>query len=177
MSATAEPEILMFRFGDAGAFPNNPRLPVIIYKRCGARSGARNSDELALWFEDRWPRHHWTPAWRWGVYEFAHYHSTAHEALGVFRGHATLRLGDRVGATLLVEPGDLLLLPAGTAHQKLGSSADFEVVGGYPEGQTPDLLRGAPGDRPAADDRIARVPLPMSDPVLGGSGPVAQHWR
>jgi uncharacterized protein YjlB len=110
------------------------------------------------------------------VYDFAHYHSTAHEVLGVYRGRASLRLGDSAGATLVVEAGDMLVLPAGTAHQNLGSSSDFHVVGGYPEGQRADLLRGDPAERPAADERIKRVPLPHADPIGGTDGPLVKDW-
>lgn len=169
-------EVLTFRFGDAGAFPNNPKLPVLVYKRVGLAAAGRDAESIARWFEQTWPQHGWRAAWRWGVYDFPHYHSTAHEALGVYCGHASLRLGGQVGVTLVVEAGDLLVLPAGTVHQNLGSSGDFHVVGGYPAGQEADLLRGSPGERPAADDRIAGVPLPKGDPLSGENGPLTAAW-
>lgn len=172
-----EPEILTFTFGDAGAIPNNPRLPVLIYRRAGAAENVRDPEALARWFENTWPKHGWRAAWRWGVYGFPHYHSTAHEVLGVYRGQASLRLGDRAGATLIVQAGDLIVLPAGTAHQNLGASADFHVVGGYPSGQDADLLRGEPGERPAADERIAKVPLPKGDPIGGADGALVKEWK
>lgn len=165
-------EILTFRFADAGGIPNNPQLPALIYKR--AAQG--NPDAIARWFEKTWPQHGWQPAWRWGVYDFPHYHSTAHEVLGVYRGHASLRLGDKTGATLVVEAGDLIVLPAGTGHQNLGSSRDFHVVGGYPVGQEADLMRGQAGERPGADQRIARVPRPRADPIAGTDGALMKAW-
>ncbi|HEY0945061.1 MAG TPA: cupin domain-containing protein [Opitutaceae bacterium] len=174
MPVTADPEILTFRFADAGSIPNHPTLPVIVYKRAGR---ARSAPDLADWYERHWPQHGWRAAWRYGVYPFPHYHSTAHEILGVYRGRASLRLGDRTGVTVVVEAGDVIVLPAGTAHQNLGASEDFHVVGGYPEGQSADLLRGNPGERPGADERIARVPLPKADPMSGESGPLVKHWR
>lgn len=170
------PEVLTFRFGDADAIPNNPKLPVLVYKQAGAAAGARDPESLARWFEQTWPKHGWRAAWRYGVYEFPHYHSTAHEVLGVYRGQASLRLGDKAGATLVVQAGDMVVLPAGTAHQNLGASADFHVVGGYPEGQEADLLRGEPGERPAADQRIARVPRPAADPLTGAAGALVANW-
>jgi uncharacterized protein YjlB len=36
---------------------------------------------------------------------------------------------------------------------------------------------GRPGERPAADERIARVPLPAADPVFGESGPLVALWK
>lgn len=176
MNAVAA-EVLKFVFADAGAFPNNPKLPVLVYKRVAASAPGGDAEKLAAWFEHTWPQHGWKPTWRWGVYDFPHYHSTAHEVIGVYRGHASLRLGDRTGATLVVEAGDMLVLPAGTAHQNLGASEDFHVVGGYPDGQAADLLRGDPGERPAADERIRQVPLPKQDPLAGHAGPLAKEWK
>lgn len=169
-------EVRTFRFRDAGSFPNHPTLPVLVYRHA-APADAADPAQIAAWFEREWPRHGWRAAWRYGVYPFPHYHTTAHEILGVYRGHATLRLGHTAGVTVEAEPGDVIVLPAGTAHQNLGSTADFHVVGGYPEGQDADLLRGAPGDRPAADERIARVPLPPADPLFGAAGPLVREWK
>ena len=168
---------LAFRFGDAGGFPNNSNLPVLIYKNASAAARSRAAESLARWFESTWSQHGWRAAWRYGVYEFPHYHSTAHEILGVYRGHATLRLGDNAGKTFAVETGDVIVLPAGTAHQNLGASADFHVVGGYPVGQHADLLHGRPGERPAADQRIAAVPPPKTDPLAGVDGPLVREWK
>jgi len=172
-----EPDVLTFRFGDGGGIPNHPSLPTLIYKRAGPAAQRHDPEALAKWFEQTLAQHGWRAAWRWGVYDFPHYHSTAHELLAVYRGHASLRLGGAVGATFAVEPGDLIVLPAGTGHQNLGSSADFHVVGAYPNGQDADLLRGDRGERPAADDRICRVPLPKADPLMGAHGPLAKEWK
>jgi len=169
-------EVLTFRFGDDGNIPNNPTLPVLVYKGVTTQARADSAHERAAWFEKTWPQNGWRPAWRYGVYEFPHYHSTAHEVLGVYRGHASLRLGGSVGATLVVEAGDMIVLPAGTAHQNLGASNDFHVVGGYPAGQDADLLRGATDERPAADQRIARLARPKGDPIAGASGPLMREW-
>jgi uncharacterized protein YjlB len=169
--------ILTFRFKESGGFPNNPVLPVLVYKQAHSIPTGTTPEATARWYESTWPLHGWRAAWRWGVYDFAHYHSTAHEILGVFRGRASLRLGHDAGATLVAEAGDMLVLPAGTTHQNLGSSDDFQVVGGYPEGQTADLLRGKPGERPASDARIASVPLPKADPINGRTGALAKAWK
>jgi uncharacterized protein YjlB len=169
-------DVLTLKFGDAGEIPNNPRLPVLIYKHA-VRSEGDDAEGVARFFEETWPQHGWRAAWRWGVYDFPHYHSTAHEVLGVYRGHASLRLGHTAGATLVVEAGDMIVLPAGTGHQNLGASPDFHVVGGYPVGQEADLLRGDKGERPAADHRIARVSLPTGDPLSGTTGALMKEWK
>jgi uncharacterized protein YjlB len=36
---------------------------------------------------------------------------------------------------------------------------------------------GKPGERPAADERIAQVPMPAADPVLGAAGPMKALWQ
>lgn len=166
--------IQQWTFADAGEIPNHPTLPVVVYKR---PFGAAPEGDIASFWEGLFPRHGWRPAWRYGVYPFPHYHSTAHEILGVFRGHANIRLGHTAGVTAHVEAGDVVVLPAGTGHQNLGASDDFQVVGGYPDGQRADLLRGQPGERPAADARIRAVALPTSDPVRGRDGPLVELWK
>jgi len=44
-------------------------------------------------------------------FSFAHYHSTTHEALGVYRGSATLRLGGEHGKNVEVHAGDVIVIP------------------------------------------------------------------
>lgn len=36
---------------------------------------------------------------------------------------------------------------------------------------------GKRGERPAADERIAQVAMPTSDPVFGTDGPMKSHWQ
>ena len=160
-------------FADAGEIPNNPRLPLLIYKEVISARGEQSAEI----FEALYVKNDWKAAWRYGVYPFPHYHSTAHEVLSVYRGHALIRLGHTAGISAHVEAGDVIVIPAGVGHQNLGSSSDFHVVGGYPVGQEPDLLRGNPGERPAADGRIAAVPLPNADPVKGPNGPLVKLWN
>ncbi|MEY2528401.1 MAG: hypothetical protein QOJ05_491 [Verrucomicrobiota bacterium] len=165
-----EPQQLLFK--DDGAIPNN-RLPLLLYRQAFAAGTA----DLASAIELRFAENNWTGSWRAGIYPFRHYHSTTHEVLGVFAGSATLRLGGGQGATVRVRTGDVIVIPAGVGHQKLQSSADFSVVGAYPDGRRWDLLRGLPGERPEADRNIAAVPLPKADPVYGSTGPLNRIWQ
>jgi uncharacterized protein YjlB len=167
------PPVLTFHFKDDGIIPNHPSLPLVVYKQAVP---LRQPDPGAE-FERLFAGNSWRAAWRWGVYDFPHYHSTAHEVLGVFRGTATLQVGGAQGVRLVVEAGDAIVIPAGVGHQNLGCSADFQVVGGYPLGQTADLCRGLPGERPPVIDHIVRVPLPAGDPLFGANGPLREHWR
>lgn len=172
--ATTAPEVLKFHFSDDATTPNNPRLAVLIYKRALT---AENAAALADAMEAAYTKNHWRAAWRWGVYEFLHYHSTAHEVLGCYRGSATLQLGGKNGVRIVAEPGDVIILPAGTGHQNLGASDDFHLCGGYPLGQEADLLRGRPEERPANLKNIRAVPAPKSDPIFGTTGPLITDWK
>jgi uncharacterized protein YjlB len=161
-----------FRFKDDGTFPNSV-LPVLLYRA----AITTQAEDRAYIFEQQLAQNGWTNSWRNGVYSFAHYHSTSHEALGVYCGTATLRLGGKHGKNTEVQAGDVIVIPAGVAHQNIGASADFAVVGAYPEGRQWDVLRGRPGERPQADRNIAALPLPDNDPIYGAEGPLRQIWK
>lgn len=63
-----------------------------------------------------------------------------------------------------------------TAHELITASADFTLVGAYPEGQSPDMNYGNKGERPRADRNHAQVQLPRTDPVFGPGGPLSSCW-
>lgn len=159
------------RFFDDGTYPNS-HLPLLFYDEAVRRADAGPEAMEALFAANGWP-----PAWRASVFTYHHYHSTAHETLGVAQGSARLLLGGPEGREFDVEPGDVIVIPAGVAHRRLDSSGDFLVVGCYPPGQSWDLLRGEAGDRPTADRNIGVVPLPATDPVGGADGPLISRWR
>jgi uncharacterized protein YjlB len=165
--------VFMHVFADDGRFPNS-RLPLIVYKAALLDAGGRVA---AAQVEACFDANHWSEHWRNGVYDYQHYHSMAHETLGCYAGRAVVRLGGGTnGLNIEFAAGDCILIPAGVAHMQIEASRDFRVVGAYTGGQTPDLLRGLPGERPAADQRIAALALPAADPVLGPAGPVMRLW-
>ncbi|QCB55715.1 cupin [Sphingopyxis sp. PAMC25046] len=146
-----------------GWVPNNPRLPVLIYRGAVEAEGKKAAET----FETRFADHGWPPQWRGSVYDYDHYHSTTHEALGVFAGSATLRLGGPDGELVDVIAGDALVLPVGTGHSCAHASGDFAVVGAYPEGSEWDICTEAPSEE--AFQRMRDLPPPARDPVTGGA--------
>lgn len=156
-------------FADDGTFPNSA-LPVLIYK--GVLDDPSAEGLEALFDANGWP-----PQWRSGIFTYHHYHSTAHEALGIASGTARVMLGGPQGREFVLKAGDVVVLPAGIAHMKVSSSVDFLVVGAYPDGAEDwDILRGEAGERPLADARIAGIGRPETDPVAGADGPLARIW-
>lgn len=166
-----EPRCLWLRPGDD--VPNNPDLPVLLYEGVAP---AGSCEQTAVFFERRFAAHGWGGCWRNGIFAFPHYHSTAHEALGIACGRATLRLGGMGGVTVEVNARDLLVLPAGTGHERLRATPDLLVIGAYPPGQDWDLLRHGE-EITAARERIKRLPLPSTDPLFGPNGPLLRLWR
>ncbi|MGC9468435.1 MAG: cupin domain-containing protein [Anaerolineae bacterium] len=154
-------------------FPNNDRLPALIYRQVVTLP---DLDPAAV-FEAIFRAHGWQGTWRNGIYGFHHYHSTAHEVLGVYQGHATVQLGGDQGITTQLTAGDVVVIPAGVAHKNLGSSVDFGVVGAYPSDQRWDMNYGRPDERPEADKNIAKVPTPSADPLYGDQGPLIEAWK
>lgn len=168
-----EPDLQVTTLRDDGTYPNNALLPVLVYGQAVRRSVRSPARAVERVFR----RNNWTGAWINGIFSYHHYHSTAHEALGVAGGAATVQLGGPDGPTFELAAGDVLVLPAGVAHKNLGADDDVQVVGAYPDGQDGDLKRGAPDDRPEADRNINQGSLPTRDPLYGRNGPVCHYWH
>lgn len=158
--------------GDDGLIPNNGALPLVIYRQ--ALKVPETGQEEAI--QQLFQNNGWDKAWVNGIYSYHHYHSTAHEILGIARGRAEVQLGGPDGVTAVVQAGDAILIPAGVGHC-LVTCKDLVVVGSYPKGQDWDLCRAIMRDRKTALANLPHVPLPETDPVFGGSGPVHEHWR
>jgi uncharacterized protein YjlB len=157
-----------YRFEDDGGIPNSP-LPVLVYHDVQAAQHASSCEDL-------FARHDWLGAWRDGIFSFHHFHSTAHEVLGIVAGRAAVLLGGPRGRRFEVGPGDVLVLPAGTGHCNAGSTGDLLVVGAYPDGMDWDIRRGDPAEHEEVLANIRAVPLPRADPVCGPDGPLGELW-
>lgn len=145
--------------------PNNPLLPVLIFREVLDPRAAKKAET----FEKHFAQNGWNGAWRDKIYDYVHFHSNAHEVLGIAKGSADVELGGEDGKTVTLKAGDLIVLPAGTGHRRLSGSSDLLVVGAYPAGQTDyDICREG--------RKTPHVPVPETDPFFGADGPVPQLW-
>ena len=164
--------VLEYRFEDEGRIPNNPDLPLLVYR--GALGELERSPSRC---RERLAGNGWGGAWVNGVFSYHHYHSTSHEVLCVVGGSASIAFGGPGGEVVEVEAGDVVVIPAGVGHKNEGSSSDFSVLGAYPRGQESyDLRTGREGERLEVLENIRGVPLPDADPLHGAQGPLVERW-
>lgn len=160
-----------FVLGDDGTFPNN-QLPVILYPQ----AISPDDRDPCVAFEERFRANGWGGTWRNGIFDYHHFHATAHEVLGCARGWVRVLLGGPNGREVRLTAGDVVLLPAGTAHRNLEHSTDYWIVGAYPPRQRPDMNYGDPEDYETAKLAITKVPLPEMDPVGNTTDGVSRLW-
>ena len=159
-----------FLLQPGGTMPNNQILPVLLYRQAIA-----DEDGRAEAFEAQFAGNGWQDSWRNGVYDYHHYHTQAHEVLGIASGRARLIIGGPGALDIKVQGGDCLVLPAGTGHCRLSASPDFLVVGAYPPGQHADIKTDPATDRDLA--AIRACALPDADPVDAGDGALKRFWH
>ncbi len=150
--------------------PNNRKLPVLVYRQAIDPA----IGDVAAAFEVLFARNDWPPQWRDGIFDYHHFHSTAHEVLGVSEGSAEVIVGGPGGKVVSISAGDVLLLPAGTGHCLQSFQGYFRVVAGYPAGQQWDIRREAL--TPQELSAMHALPFPPLDPVDGKHGPLCEHW-
>ncbi len=159
-------------FEDDGVTPNN-KLPVLVY-----RTVFKNTSKgCAQHFEQKFQENNLIGNWRDIVLTEDHYHSTTHEVLGVSRGSVRLHLGGKKGKVLEVSAGDVLVIPAGVAHRSLSNDHDYEVIGGYPDGLSWDMIFCESKKYSQAKKKIELLDLPATDPLFGENGPLLFLWN
>ena len=174
--------------------PNNGALPLILY-RAAVEFGDREPEAV---FEEIFWGNAWADGFRDGTFPFHHYHSAAHEVVGIARGTAVLQFGGPDGPHIDVAAGDACVIPAGVVHRRIDDAPGYSVVGAYPHHQLPDCCVLSQADAEAAGvhpdaaelevmvigetqlaavkTRIAATVLPITDPVSGSSGPITELW-
>ena len=169
----AKPKIQTLIIPDNGRFPNNDALSLILMQQVFDPA----TKNLVRTIEKKFHGNAWEGSWRNGIFTFHHYHSTAHEVLGLYAGRVRAQFGGPDGQAVTANAGDVIIIPAGVSHKNLDQSPDFRCVGAYPAGQSPDMQYGKPGERPLADKNIRSVSLPKIDPVFGNNGPLLEIWE
>ena len=157
---------------DNGIFPNSI-LPVLYYRN-GLKLPSLFS---AMHVKNIFEKNDWSNNWRNGIYTYHHYHSITHEVVGIIRGKTILQLGGDDGIELNIQKGDVLVIPAGVAHKNLGNEKDAIAIGAYPGGRDYDMNYGKPGERPATDNNISKLPVPSTDPLFGKASGVPKIWK
>ncbi len=76
--------------------PNNDKLPLILY-RAAVDFGDLEPEGV---LEKLFARHDWGDGFRGDTFPFHHYHSTAHEVVGIARGSAEIQFGGPTGPVL-----------------------------------------------------------------------------
>jgi uncharacterized protein YjlB len=168
------PDPMTYKFSDDGVIPNNPFWPLILYRAGISLAGSPNPEDV---IEKAFASNGWGNMWRNGIYPYAHYHSMIHEVMGIARGRATVRFGGEHGEEIEIQPGDVVILPAGTGHQRLRETPNLVVIGAYPPSGKYNLCRGSKDEHAKALITIPQVPPPAVDPVFGPDGPLVDLWR
>lgn len=156
-----------------GEIPNNRRLPVVLYRKLLNKFLPKKAEH----FERVFRANGWRGTWHDSIYPYCHFHSNAHEVLGIARGTVAVELGGAGGRVLRLTAGDLVLLPAGVGHRRVRGSPNLIVVGAYPAGQQKYNICTSLSECRDAKKRIATVALPEHDPFFGPSGPLKRLWR
>lgn len=160
----------MYYFTDDGLMPNSP-LPVVIYRQVISLRG----EEAAKWMEETFLRNAWSNSWRNGIYSYHHFHSNTHEVLGIYSGQVLTQMGGINGEKIPLRAGDLIIIPAGVGHKNI-ESKNLGVVGAYPQGLEPDLLKPSKSNHTAVKLAVSRVTKPRMDPLLGVTGGINESW-
>ena len=157
--------------------PNNQKLPLLVYPKAFS---VLNNDPIST-CESLFIANSWQGCWRNGIFSYHHYHSMAHEVLGICMGTAKVQFGGERGIIFSVSLGDVVIITTGVGHKNLGASSDLCVVGAYPPNQIPDLCddkaTSNPDDRLQIIRNIQRVNLPSTDPVYGTDRPLLKYWK
>jgi uncharacterized protein YjlB len=113
-----EPEILYL---PPTRYVPNSKLPVLVYR--GVLGSSPTPESIRSQIEPN----KWIRGGQWKTYPTAHFHSVSHECYAVFQGKSTFRLGkspidpdtnehgERLGHDVVLERGDIIVLPVSTA--------------------------------------------------------------
>ncbi|KAH8663444.1 hypothetical protein BGZ60DRAFT_411325 [Tricladium varicosporioides] len=156
----------------------NSDLPVLVYRNVLPKPHEEDSTTKFL------EGNNWEKRGTWGTIKIRHFHPNTHECYGIFRGSSILLIGEghsdtSGGAEIYVSAGDVIVLPAGTAHSSINSTGNYRYVGVYPKGCP--RWRNELGRKPmvgqAIREEVKAVGVPGYDPVTGTDVPLPRLWR
>eukprot|EP00744_Colponema_vietnamica_P020899 GILI01029759.1.p1 GENE.GILI01029759.1~~GILI01029759.1.p1 ORF type:complete len:206 (-),score=44.99 GILI01029759.1:47-607(-) len=178
LRSLSSPKVHEYLIKRNGWIPNNSKVALLHYENVFNTENV-TTDEVAEAFENHYVQNGWHYEWRSKVFPFHHYHSTAHEVLGMFVGTASVVFGGEgdEGVLVHVKPGDMIVIPAGVSHKAIAASEDFYCVGGYPNGTAPDMVMCKEEEFEPSVAKINGVPVPPTDPVYGSEGPLVRIWN
>lgn len=96
-----EAYLVAHKIEENGNFPNNPTLPLMIYKGTLRLHPDDNVEAIKKVFA----QNGYTNAWVDGIFDYHHYHSNTHEVMGVFCGKADVQFGGDHGVCIELDKG------------------------------------------------------------------------
>lgn len=158
-------KMIKYQIKENKPYPNN-EMPVIFYQNAleSIFSQTNYSAEEVLSFLET---HGYANGWVNGILTKHHFHSNTHEVLACISGSANVQLGGPEKEVITFNKGDIIFLPAGTAHKKIESSDNFMIVGAYPNGASYDMFYGKAAEYEQVKENARNVETPRIDPVSG----------
>ncbi|WP_300597227.1 hypothetical protein [Niabella sp.] len=162
------PDIFYFR--EDRLIPNSPH-PLLVYRNFFDKE----YEACESWLKKKFVTNKWFPFSGLQFFDVAYYYINTHIVLGVCSGEAKWQLGGTLGLTMIIEKGDVLVIPAGVALRHLESSTDFKITGASSLDVTPRIRKETSGNSKDAE-QIAGIALPDTDPVLGTDDGLLAIW-
>ena len=150
---------------EKGSDVPNSYLPALLFRSVLAPQAS----DKAQRFRQAFRTNSWTGLWTDTIYDYTHFHSNAHEVLGIAEGRVTVKLGGDDGRLFRLKAGDMLILPAGVGHRRVGGDEGLKVIGAYPPKQSRFNMK-------RKGRTVPKVPLPPTDPFYGEAGPLVRLW-
>lgn len=102
-------------------------LPVLLYKGIINIPMLFEEHYLKTLFEPK----NWKNVWKTEIFAYRHYQHVAHEVMGVYKDKALLMLGDKEQISVVLEKGDVLVIPAGVEIKNLNPENSVKCSGTY----------------------------------------------
>src|SRR5262245_733437 len=98
---------------ERGSDVPNSNLPVLLFRGILAPQATAKANT----FREAFRKNGWSGVWTDSIYDYTHFHSNAHEVLGIAEGQVSILLGGEDGRVFRLKAGDMIVLPAGVGHR------------------------------------------------------------